>query len=95
MPIMAVRDFECDLCRRPFSKMTGDLIMPIDSTCDECLAEIARLDGDDLAEYVARQLAAHYPEYGEKKRNNVLSNMQLAKRMLPSAQADAESNVES
>ena len=94
MPGMAVRDFECGLCRRPFSKMTGDLIMPIDSTCDECLAEIARLDGDELAEFVARQLATHHPEYEEKKRNNVLSNMQMAKRMLSPAPADAEPDVE-
>jgi len=74
--------------------MTGDLIMPIDSTCDECLAEIARLDGDELAEFVARQLAAHYPEYEEKKRNTVLSNMQWAKKMLPAAETGAESDVE-
>lgn len=54
---MAVRDFDCILCQRHFSRMSGDLILPEDLICDECLAELWQLEGDVLREYVSQHLA--------------------------------------
>jgi len=54
---MAVRDFDCILCQRHFSRMSADLILPEDLICDECLAELWRLEGDELRKYVSQHLA--------------------------------------
>jgi hypothetical protein len=77
---IAVRNFDCDLCRQSFSRQTGDLIIPGDAICDDCITEISRLDGDALTEFVAQQLATNYPEYGEKRRENTLGNVQWFKK---------------
>ncbi|MBN1658219.1 MAG: hypothetical protein JXA93_07440 [Anaerolineae bacterium] len=56
MPGFAVRDVECILCRRQFSLMTADFILPWTLICDECLDEIWEMEGEDLTAYLA---AAH------------------------------------
>lgn len=54
---MAVRDFDCILCQRHFSRMSADLILLEDQICDECLAELWRLEGDELGKYISQHLA--------------------------------------
>jgi hypothetical protein len=54
---MAVRDFECLLCGKPYSRMSADCIMPSDRVCDECLAELGRLPEKELWETIARRQA--------------------------------------
>jgi 5-methylcytosine-specific restriction endonuclease McrA len=54
---IATRDFECTLCGRPFSRQTGDLILPADEVCDECLAAFGPLDEKDLWATIARRRA--------------------------------------
>ena len=49
---MAVRDFECLLCGKPFSRFCGDLIVPEHQVCDECLAEVSHLHGRELWAYI-------------------------------------------
>jgi hypothetical protein len=45
---MAVRDFECLLCGKPFSRFCGDLIVPEYQVCDACLAGLIHLTGREL-----------------------------------------------
>jgi len=49
---MAVRDFECLLCGKPFSRFCGDLVLPETQVCDECLAEVSHLQGQELWAYI-------------------------------------------
>jgi len=90
MAIWAVRDFDCEICRQSFSRGTCDFIVPGDAICDECLAEIANMEEDDLTEFVARQLAANYPEYEEKKRDTVLKNILWFKKTMPGSGEDGQ-----
>jgi hypothetical protein len=53
---MAVRDFECLLCRREFSRMTADFIIMEEQVCDECLKDLCQLEGDECARQVSRRL---------------------------------------
>lgn len=57
MPGMAVRQFECTLCRRWFTLLSGDLIFPGPRICDACLREAWPLEGEALAAYVTERLA--------------------------------------
>lgn len=61
MAIMAVREFECTLCQQQFSRMCADFLLPEDLVCDECLAELAPLEGHKLRERIA-QLAKNAPQ---------------------------------
>ena len=88
MAIWAVRDFECEICRQSFSRGTCDFIAPGDTICDECLAEIASLEEEDLTEFVSQQLTENYPEYEEKKRHTVLKNILWFKKTSPSSSED-------
>jgi hypothetical protein len=56
------------------------LIIPGDAICDDCIETISHLDGDALAEFVAQQLAANYPEYEEERRKSTLGNVQWFKK---------------
>ncbi|HSJ56097.1 MAG TPA: hypothetical protein VLC95_02900 [Anaerolineae bacterium] len=58
MPGFAVRDVECILCRKQFSLMTADFIVPWTLICDECLAQVWALEGEDLTEHLAAAHAA-------------------------------------
>ena len=52
MPIMVVRDFECLLCGKSFSRLCPDLILPEYQVCDECLAKVNHLQGRELWAYI-------------------------------------------
>jgi hypothetical protein len=52
---LAVRDFECILCGRPFSRMTADLLLPEDQVCDDCLGTLGPLDENDLRAAIAQR----------------------------------------
>jgi len=54
---MAVREFDCLLCGQKFSRMTADAIFPADQICDNCLAELAQLEGDALRNRISQHLA--------------------------------------
>lgn len=54
---MAVREFDCLLCQRKYSRMTADAIFPANQLCDDCLAELNQLEGDDLRARIAQRLA--------------------------------------
>ena len=67
MAIMALRDFECTLCRERFTLLSGDLMLPVPVFCDECLKELWPLEGDALREYVAQHLAERPPGEGQRR----------------------------
>lgn len=59
---MAPRDFECALCGRPFTRETADFILPADTVCDACLAELGPLDENALREEIGRRVALRRSE---------------------------------
>jgi hypothetical protein len=67
MAIMALRDFECTLCRERFTLLSGDLILPVPVFCDECLRELWPLEGDALREYVAQRMVEQPPGEGQRR----------------------------
>lgn len=54
---IAVRDFDCDLCQQSFTLCTGDLIVSEIDLCDQCLADLWLLEGEDLRQHISQQLA--------------------------------------
>jgi len=54
---MVPREFECPLCGRKFTRISGDLIPPEATVCDECLAELGTLDEVTLRKEIDRCLA--------------------------------------
>lgn len=56
MPIMAVREFECIVCRTQFTALTQDLVPPWTLICDACMETLLALEGEALAAHLA---AAH------------------------------------
>ncbi len=58
MPGMAVREFECTLCRQKFSLLSGDLFFPGPNICDDCLEEVWELESEELAKHVAGRVAS-------------------------------------
>ena len=53
MPIMALRNFECTLCQRSFTLLSGDLILPGPNICDECLLALWELESDALTKHIS------------------------------------------
>jgi hypothetical protein len=53
MPGLAVREFKCSLCQKPFTMLSGDLILPGPNICDDCLREVWELEGEVLVKHVA------------------------------------------
>lgn len=76
---MAARDFDCILCQRHFSRMSADLILPEDLICDECLAELWRLEGDELGKYVSQHLARRTLQDKELE-NRIVETIQMLKQ---------------
>ena len=56
---MAARNYECILCRQPFSRMTADAVLSGEMICDECLAKLSQFDEDGLRKHVSQQLVAN------------------------------------
>lgn len=54
---MANRNFVCILCKRNFSRLTGDAIPAAESICDDCLEELSNLNEKALRAQVSQQLA--------------------------------------
>jgi hypothetical protein len=54
---MVPREFECPLCGRQFTRVSGDLIPPEATVCDECLAELGPLDEVTLRKEIERRRA--------------------------------------
>jgi hypothetical protein len=54
---IAMREFKCPLCERQFTRMSGDLVPPEVTVCDECLAELGPLDGIALRKEIERRVA--------------------------------------
>ena len=54
---LAVREFQCALCQKQFTLLSGDLMFPGPNICDECLGEVWGLEGEELAKHVAECLA--------------------------------------
>lgn len=58
MPFMAERELECFLCRRHFTAMCGDLIIPPAIICPDCHSELSPLPDEELAVRLTAILAA-------------------------------------
>ena len=56
MAILALREFECTLCQRRFTLLSGDLIVPCPRICDECLKGLWALEGDALEKHISESL---------------------------------------
>jgi len=56
MPGIALREFECMLCQRQFTLLSGDLILPGPDFCDDCLKELWGLESDTLVERISGYL---------------------------------------
>lgn len=54
---MAPREFDCLICQHHFTRFCADMILPEYSICDQCLAELRPLEGDELRKRVSRRLA--------------------------------------
>ena len=54
---MVPREFECPLCGRRFTRISGDLIPPEATVCDECLAELGPIDEIALRKEIERRQA--------------------------------------
>ena len=54
---MVPREFECPLCGRQFTRMSGDLVLPEVTVCDACLAKLGPLDGIALRKEIERRVA--------------------------------------
>jgi hypothetical protein len=52
MAYLAEREFDCLLCAHPFSRYCGDLVLPEDQVCDQCLAGLEHLDSRELWAYI-------------------------------------------
>ena len=52
---MLPREFKCPLCGRQFTRVSGDLILPEVTVCDECLAELGPLDEVALRKEIERR----------------------------------------
>jgi hypothetical protein len=59
MPGLAVRTYECTLCQRKFTLLSGDLIIPGPRLCDDCLKATWDLEGEELAKHTAACLAGN------------------------------------
>jgi hypothetical protein len=64
--IMANRDFSCLLCNTTYTRMTGDLIVPVYETCDWCLEELGEFSGDELQIEITRRLNANAQNLGDR-----------------------------
>jgi hypothetical protein len=62
MPGLALRDFQCSLCRAHFEMFAADLILPGPNVCDDCLTAVWELDDEALARYVLNHLGARSQE---------------------------------
>jgi len=60
------REFTCILCNKLYTRLTGDLIVPVDETCDQCLHKLGELCGDDLTAEIARRLHANAANLGDR-----------------------------
>lgn len=52
---MAEREFVCVLCGKIFRRVSGDLLLPPDQVCDDCLAEFEPLEESELWEVINRR----------------------------------------
>ena len=52
MPGIAMREFRCNLCRRPFLMLSGDLMFPQPRVCDDCLRAVWDMEDADLTAHV-------------------------------------------
>ena len=63
---LALREFECTLCQRRFTLLSGDLILPGPSICDECLRALWELEGDALTKHISGCLKEEASRVGER-----------------------------
>ncbi len=77
MPGMAVREFECSLCRQQFTLLSGDLILPEPNICDDCLRVVWELESEALMEHVVERLGL--PNEGQSFVNNVVQHIKRLK----------------
>jgi hypothetical protein len=82
---MAVRDFDCILCQRHFSRMSADLILLNDLICDECLAELGQLEGDELRKRVSQHLARRALQDKELE-SRIVETVQCSSSARPSSE---------
>ena len=54
---IAERSFECLLCQRQYTRVSGDLILTEDLICNDCLKEFQRLDESELRKQVSDRLS--------------------------------------
>ena len=54
---MGPREFECPLCGRQFTRISGDFVPPEATVCDDCLAELESLDEIALRKEIERRSA--------------------------------------
>ena len=72
MAVMGFRDFECTVCQRHFDMLSGDLMVPGPSICDECLKVLWELEGDGLTKYVSACLKENASRLGEVPESHVV-----------------------
>ena len=66
MPGYALRDLDCTMCRKRFTLLYGDLIIPSTIICDDCLREAWELSGDALTAYISERLKENASRAGER-----------------------------
>ncbi|MBN2392791.1 MAG: hypothetical protein JXR84_18820 [Anaerolineae bacterium] len=54
---MVPREFECPLCGRKFTRVSGDFVPPEATVCDECLAELGPIGEIALRKEIERRRA--------------------------------------
>jgi hypothetical protein len=77
---MADRDLDCILCQRHFTRFCADLILPENLICDECLAELCQLEGDELRKRVSQRLAKSALQHGQEFENEIVRTVQTLKQ---------------
>jgi len=63
---IALREFQCTLCRAQFTRLAGDLMVPSPNLCDACLRVVWEMDDATLAAHISRCLTENVsgPERG-------------------------------
>ena len=91
---MTARDFECILCQRHFTRVSGDMILTEDLICDDCLVELYQMEENELRRQVSKRLVANpsrtsqefekeviriIQQFGQHQRGNDAHDINLSK----------------
>ncbi len=78
---MAPREFDCLICQRHFTRFCADMILPEYSICDQCLAELRPLEGDELRRRVSQRLAESGSQRGKGFEDEIVRAIQRVQQL--------------